>query len=98
MGEMPVIGEADYLPEPMARRLTERLLAMLQPGGRLLIANFLPDGSGRAYMELFMDWTLIVRSTDDLRALSEAAGARHVATFVDPHRNVVYAELMKDAA
>lgn len=86
-------GLYDYLPEPMARRLTQRLLGLLQPTGRLLIANFLPGGTGRGYMELFMDWTLIVRDEAEMRALSLAAGATRVATFVDPHRNVVYAEL-----
>ncbi|MEN9630158.1 MAG: hypothetical protein RJA10_3386 [Pseudomonadota bacterium] len=86
-------GLYDYLPEPMARRLTRRLLDLLAPGGRLLIANFLPGGSGRGYMELFMDWTLIVRDATELQALAAAAGAERITTFVDPHRNVVYAEL-----
>ena len=86
-------GLYDYLPEPMARRLTQRLLDLLAPGGRLLIANFVPGGSGRGYMELFMDWTLIVRDAAELQALALGAGADRVTTFVDPHRNVVYAEL-----
>ena len=86
-------GLYDYLPEPLARRLTQRLLGLLQPQGRLLIANFLPGGSGRGYMELFMDWPLIVRDADQMTALAQAAGADQVNTFVDPHRNVVYAEL-----
>lgn len=86
-------GLYDYLPEPLARRLTQRLLGLLRPQGRLLIANFLPGGSGRGYMELFMDWPLIVRDADQMTALAQAAGADTVCTFVDPHRNVVYAEL-----
>jgi extracellular factor (EF) 3-hydroxypalmitic acid methyl ester biosynthesis protein len=96
MGRFDLIYSAglyDYLPEPMARRLTQRLLDLLAPGGRLLIANFMPGGSGRGYMELFMDWSLIVRDANDLQALALAAGAERVSTFVDPHRNVVYAEL-----
>jgi SAM-dependent methyltransferase len=86
-------GLYDYLPEALARRLTQRLLGLLRPQGRLLIANFLPGGSGRGYMELFMDWPLIVRDADQMTALAQAAGADPVNTFVDPHRNVVYAEL-----
>ena len=89
-------GLYDYLPDSMARRLTTRLLHMLRPGGRLLIANFVPGGSGRGYMELFMDWTLVLRSEADLRVLAEASGAAHVNTFHDPHRNVVYAELLRE--
>jgi SAM-dependent methyltransferase len=86
-------GLYDYLPDALARRLTRRLLAMLRPGGRLLIGNFVPGSSGRGYMELFMDWALVLRTEAQMRALAEAAGAAHVATFLDPQRNVAYAEL-----
>ena len=89
-------GLYDYLPDALARRLTRRLLAMLRPGGRVLIANFVPGGSGRGYMELFMDWTLVLRSEAQMRELAEAAGAAHASTFADPPRNVVYAELWRE--
>jgi SAM-dependent methyltransferase len=91
-------GLYDYLPDALAKRLTRRLLAMLRPGGRLLIANFVPGGTGRGYMELFMDWTLVLRNEAAMRALAEAAGAAHTVTFHDPHRNVVYAELQREPA
>ena len=86
-------GLYDYLPDALARRLTARLVQMLAPGGRLLIANFVPGGSGRGYMELFMDWTLVLRTPAQMQALAQAAGATLVHDFLDPHRNVVYAEL-----
>jgi SAM-dependent methyltransferase len=89
-------GLYDYLPETLARRLTARLLQMLRPGGRLLIANFVPSGSGRGYMELFMDWELVVRNEAALRDIALAAGASNVSSFHDPHRNVVYAELARE--
>jgi extracellular factor (EF) 3-hydroxypalmitic acid methyl ester biosynthesis protein len=91
-------GLYDYLPDGLARRLTARLLQMLRPGGRLVIANFVPGGSGRGYMELFMDWTLVLRNEAAMRDLSFAAGAVQVSSFHDPHRNVVYAELLREAA
>ena len=91
-------GLYDYLPDALARRLTARLLQMLRPGGRLLIANFVPGGSGRGYMELFMDWTLVLRDEAAMRELALAAGARQVHSFQDPHRNVVYAELLREDA
>lgn len=91
-------GLYDYLPDGLARRLTTRLLQMLRPGGRLVIANFVPGGSGRGYMELFMDWTLVLRNEAAMRELSFAAGAAQVNTFHDPHRNVVYAELLRELA
>ena len=86
-------GLYDYLPDSLARRLTSRLLQMLKPGGRLLIGNFVPSGSGRGYMELFMDWTLVVRNEAALRDMALAAGASAVSSFHDPHRNVVYVEV-----
>lgn len=91
-------GLYDYLPDVLACRLTQRLLGLLRPGGRLLLANFVPGGTGRGYMELFMDWTLVLRSEAAMRALAEAAGAAHTVTFHDPHRNVVYAELQREPA
>lgn len=89
-------GLYDYLPDALAKRLTRRLLAMLRPGGRVLIANFVPGGSGRGYMELFMDWTLVLRTEAQMRELADAAGAADASTFADPQRNVVYAELWRE--
>jgi extracellular factor (EF) 3-hydroxypalmitic acid methyl ester biosynthesis protein len=99
LGEFDLIYSAglyDYLPDLLARRLTARLLQMLRPGGRLVIANFVPGGSGRGYMELFMDWTLVLRSEATLAEMARTAGAAQVNTFHDPHRNVVYAELLRE--
>lgn len=101
LGEFDLIYSAglyDYLPDLLARRLTARLLQMLRPGGRLVIANFVPGGSGRGYMELFMDWTLVLRSEATLADMARRAGAAQVNTFHDPHRNVVYAELLRDGS
>jgi SAM-dependent methyltransferase len=101
LGEFDLIYSAglyDYLPDVLARRLTARLLQMLRPGGRLLIGNFVPGGSGRGYMELFMDWTLVVRNEAAMRELALAAGAAALSSFHDPHRNVVYVELAHEAA
>ena len=86
-------GLYDYLPDGLARHLTRRLLAMLRPGGRLLVANFVPGGSGRGYMELFMDWTLVLRNEAAMRTLADSVGAGSAVTFHDPHRNVVYMEM-----
>lgn len=90
-------GLFDYLPDGLARRLTAQLLKMLRPGGRLVIANFVPTGSGRGYMELFMDWSLVLRDQAAMHALALSAGAATVNSFHDPHHNVVYAELRREA-
>lgn len=89
-------GLYDYLPDVAAQRLTRRLLQMLRPGGRLLIGNFVPAGSGRAYQELFMDWTLVLHTEAQLRELGQAIHAAQVESWLDPHRNVAYVELRNE--
>jgi len=99
LGEFDLIYSAglyDYLPDTLARRLTSRLVQMLRPGGRLMIANFVPGGSGRGYMELFMDWTLVLRNEAEMRAIAEVSGGTQINSFLDPHRNVVYVEMQRD--
>jgi extracellular factor (EF) 3-hydroxypalmitic acid methyl ester biosynthesis protein len=101
LGEFDLIYSAglyDYLPDALATRLTRRLLQMLRPGGRLLIANFVPSGSGRGYMELFMDWTLVLRNEAQMRAIAQDSGAAQFSSFMDPHRNVVYVEMQRTPA
>jgi extracellular factor (EF) 3-hydroxypalmitic acid methyl ester biosynthesis protein len=63
-------GLYDYLDQPTARRLCEALFALLRPGGRLVIANFLRKAKGAAVMECIMDWWLVYRSEAEIRDLS----------------------------
>lgn len=101
LGDFDLICSAglyDDLPDGLTRRLTRRRLQMLRPGGRLLIANFVPGGTGRSYIELFMDVSLILRKETAMRALGQASAASPVVSFHDPHRKVVYAELEREAA
>jgi extracellular factor (EF) 3-hydroxypalmitic acid methyl ester biosynthesis protein len=90
-------GLYDYLDDTTALRLSRQLLRMLRPGGRLLLANFLPNGSARAYMELFMDWPLVLRSEQDMEDHAQALGATTTGLSVDPYRNVVYLTLQAPA-
>jgi extracellular factor (EF) 3-hydroxypalmitic acid methyl ester biosynthesis protein len=59
-------GLYDYLPNPIAKKLTSILFGMLSPGGTLFVANFLPDIRDAGYMECYMAWTLIYRSQDEM--------------------------------
>lgn len=91
-------GLYDYLDDRVASRLTQRMFEMLNPGGRLLIANFVPDIWCSAYMEALLDWKLIYRSAEQMLALcsgismSETASCR---TFVEENQNIVFLELMR---
>jgi hypothetical protein len=62
-------GIYDYLPQRVGVELTRRLFDQLLPGGRLLLANFLPIWES-GYMEAFMDWHLIYRSRRQIEELA----------------------------
>jgi hypothetical protein len=85
-------GLYDYLSDNTARRLTQLLFEMLNPGGRLLVANFAtcPEVG---YLEAFMDWWLIYRDEDQMQALTLDIDPMKIASthmFRDAERNVIY--------
>lgn len=84
-------GLFDYLNDAIARKLIATLLTRLAPQGRLLVANFVPSAYGRGYMACFMDWHLIYRTVDELKALFPEALRPQVTVTTDPHGNVAYA-------
>ena len=86
-------GLFDYLPDDVARRLITVMEGMLNPGGRLLVANFLPAIFDAGYMETFMDWHLIYRNEDDMLALFEKGLFENDAVKMlrDPDHNIVFA-------
>ena len=91
-------GLYDYLTEPVARRLCEILFGMLNPGGRLLIANFLPSISNVGYMEAFADWWLIYRTEAELLRLAETLPDEQVETinlFVEENKNIAFLEVSR---
>jgi extracellular factor (EF) 3-hydroxypalmitic acid methyl ester biosynthesis protein len=64
------MGLYDYLPDGVAERLTEFLYSILEPGGRLLIANYTPEMELTAFIEMFMQWDLIYRDLRQMRQLA----------------------------
>ncbi len=74
-------GLFDYLGAPVATALTRKLFDMTRPGGTMLIPNFKAGARDTGYMEAFMDWHLIYRNHDDMRALAAALPAGGVADF-----------------
>lgn len=92
------MGLYDYLRQGLAERLTAALFARLRPGGRLLIANFQPEAEGAAYMEAFMDWWLIHRTSEDLLALTRALPEAQIQsrrTYKDVHHTVITLEIVR---
>lgn len=89
-------GLYDYLDDRIAARLTRRLFALLKPGGRLVVANFLPGLQEQGYMEAFMDWWLIYRTESSIRAFAGEISENDIRSsryFEDETACVGYLEL-----
>jgi hypothetical protein len=84
-------GLYDYLQHKTAQHLTRRMFGMLRPGGRLLVANFLPGIRDVGYMESFMDWRLIYRSAEELRDVAGTIDPAQIAEarfFTEENQNI----------
>lgn len=91
-------GLFDYLEQPVARCLTEKLFEMLRPSGRVLVANFTDQMHDAASMEAFMDWWLIYRSKNQLADLFSGLPPERIGNkqiFCDPDQSIVYATVDK---
>ena len=85
LGEFDLIyaaGLYDYLPDPIARRLTSVLSSRLSPGGELVIGNFVRCWEA-AYMEAIMDWFLAYRSEAGLLELAAGIPDCALRTWAD---------------
>jgi len=86
-------GLFDYLRESVARALMCSIFAMVRPGGKLLVPNFLPTTREIGYMEAFMDWQLIYRDHNAMYSLATTLPADEVADcecFNDPDDTIVF--------
>jgi SAM-dependent methyltransferase len=91
-------GLYDYLSQPFATRLTKIMFDMLRPGGKLLVANFIPDHREVGYMETFMQWQLIYRTESQLADVAKEISALEIAnkrTFFEDNGNIAFLELVK---
>ena len=89
-------GLYDYLPTPVAARLTARMFEMLAPGGRLIVANFCPESPDIGYMESFMAWNLIYRDEAEMDEVAAELPQAEVASrrlYRDAGGNVLYLEV-----
>ncbi|GLV53342.1 methyltransferase [Dictyobacter sp. S3.2.2.5] len=91
-------GLYDYLALPVAQRLTAQLFRMLNPGGRILLANFMPGITMAGYMEACMDWWLIYRDRAELLQCAQTLPEKqlaHLSLFADDYQNIVYLEITR---
>ncbi|MCA9153451.1 MAG: class I SAM-dependent methyltransferase [Pirellulaceae bacterium] len=91
-------GLFDYLQQKIGQRLAENMFEMVKPGGRMLIANVLPNIRDVGYMESYMDWTLIPRTRKDMIDLTSNIPEpliRDVRVFSEENVNIIFLELTK---
>lgn len=69
-------GLFDYFSAPVAKMAAQKLYESLKPGGKLVIGNFNIENPNSLSMDLFLDWHLIYRSTEELYQLFDIPGAR----------------------
>lgn len=66
-------GLFDYLDDTGAGQMLQFLESLVATDGRLMVFNFGPENSSRAYMEWIGNWYLIYRTRQDLENLSVGA-------------------------
>ncbi len=91
-------GLYDYLNEKWGQRLLEELFNLLEPGGKVWVANFKPGIDDRAYMEALMDWWLIYRDEAEMMSLADSLPAELVArkrVFTEHEDNIVFLEVVR---
>ena len=89
-------GLFDYLNEATSEFLVAQLYRQLQPSGLLCVANFTPQNHGRGFMEGFMDWSLVLRTEQDLARIAKNAAPECAhSVFRDPYSNIAYLEMRK---
>jgi hypothetical protein len=88
-------GLYDYLPSPIAEALAALTFGMLRSGGRLLISNAINTVKDAGYMELFMDWWLIYRSSEEVSLLVSRLPANDVVVRQWDTPYFVYLEVVK---
>lgn len=77
-------GLYDYLNEQIGTKLIEAMFEMLNPGGRILIANFTKQTTEMGFLEAFMNWPLIYREMEDLWKLTLGLPQNKVSINIHP--------------
>ena len=86
------LGLTDYLDHRAMRLLHKLMKACLAPRGQIFLANFVPDHLARGWMDAVMDWHLIYRTEDELRAYACEIDLEP-QTWLDPTRSIAFCEM-----
>jgi extracellular factor (EF) 3-hydroxypalmitic acid methyl ester biosynthesis protein len=86
------LGLTDYLDDRAMALLHGLMKQCLAPGGRIVVANFLPDHLAKGWMDAVMNWQLIYRSEDDLAGFASEIGLIP-RTWTDSTGSIAYCEM-----
>ena len=70
------IGLIDYFNDKFVVALLNYVHSQLRPGGKVILGNFHPRNSTKAFMDHVLDWRLIHRSEGDMNGLFQASAFR----------------------
>jgi SAM-dependent methyltransferase len=93
-------GLYDYLIDKVAIKLTKKCLSMLNPGGKFVFAQYATGLVEGAYMDMFMNWALILREMGDVESVLEQSiegeeGTYSWKAYFGVHDTVIYAEITR---
>jgi len=89
-------GLFDYLSERVCSRLLEIFWELAAPGAAIVASNFNPVNPIRGFMDYALDWRLIYREEDEVRALAVREGeGSQPHTFRSPDRVEVFLRMRR---
>lgn len=77
-------GLYDYLPDPVAERLTKRLYSLVRLDGRMLLGNMVEAPDTTWIMDYALDWPILYRTEGDMLRLGRSLGSRPSRVTVTP--------------
>ncbi|MCP4690196.1 MAG: cyclic nucleotide-binding domain-containing protein [Desulfobacterales bacterium] len=63
------IGLIDYFNDKFVIKLLNHVFGLLKPGGKVILGNFHPKNTSKAFMDHILDWKLIHRTEEDMNRL-----------------------------
>lgn len=77
------MGLFDYLTEPVAKAVIEKIYSLLEPGGKMLIGNYHVRNKSRWFMEYWLDWVLYYRTEEEMTDLLRDTDAASVSVIFE---------------
>ncbi|OHD62815.1 MAG: hypothetical protein A2176_02950 [Spirochaetes bacterium RBG_13_51_14] len=77
------MGLFDYLTQPVAKAVIEKIYSLLEPGGSMFIGNYHVQNRSRWFMEYWLDWVLYYRTEEDMIELIRDTDAEAVSILFE---------------